>query len=306
MTKLEQVLSGWNFRKIAAGCLIALLIAAIGASAAAAIVFRDRISFAWQYSRASETAEKDDRSDLQNEIDRLASSSPDVADILILDSGNHVVYSAKKSQFGNGILTLAKGGEGNSYLVCDRFADVVFKYVRSRDFMFASVFNQDFGSIREEYENGSFYESGFSGKTIYLLSYIGEKSGGMKIYVISSPTSVPGGTLTLKICACIAMLFFMIFWVLLALWTYQDAAKAKLCPLCWGIIVLLTNIVGVIVYQIYKRGSAVCPACGASQNRMNRYCFNCGEKLAESCPQCGGPISKKDRFCPRCGKQIKS
>ena len=95
------------------------------------------------------------------------------------------------------------------------------------------------------------------------------------------------------------------YWVLIALWLYKDAAKCKLSPLYWGLIGLFTNIIGLIVYKIYKRSMAVCPACGAAQSAEHLYCTACGEQLGQRCESCGSKVNPKDSFCPHCGKQIK-
>ena len=231
-------------------------------------------------------------------------SSADVIDILILDGSNQVTYSARNSVFGSGSLTLVRAGQGSDYLLSDKDASVVFKSVKSKEFMLSSVFSQDFGSVREEYDNTCFYESGFSDRTVCLLSYLSGQDGSAKIYIITSPTSVPGGSLTLRVDACIAMLFFMIYWVLLALWVFRNAARSRLSPLFWGLIVLLTNIAGLLVYQLYKHGNAACPSCGASQSKSHLYCVNCGEPMGAKCPRCGAHVSAGDRFCPHCGSKL--
>ncbi|MDD4431661.1 MAG: zinc ribbon domain-containing protein [Bacteroidales bacterium] len=304
MSKLEALISKWKFKKIAITYIIVALIAAIGCATAAGIVYKERISFAWQYARVSESAEKSNASNLTAEIDKLAASSDDVIDILVLDSSNNVTYSAKNSEFGTGQFNLTRAGEDKNYLVSDTNDSVAFKYVKGEEFMLASVFNRNFGDIRDEYDEESFFETGYSNKTVYMLSFLGEKDSGNKIYIISDPTTVTGGALTLKIVTSAAMLLFMVYWVLLALWAFQNASKSKLYPLFWGIIVLLTNIAGVIVYLLYKRGNATCTECGASQSKSHIYCSSCGAKLGETCENCGAYISKRDVYCPNCGKKI--
>ncbi|MEA5038265.1 MAG: zinc ribbon domain-containing protein [Clostridiaceae bacterium] len=304
MIKLEKRISKWNFKKIAITFIIAAVITAIGCVAAAGFVYKDRIAFAWQYAHVSEAAEKQDATNLQTELDKLASSSSDVVDILMLDSSNNVVYSAKNSEFSAGQFNLSRAGANKEYLISDTDSNVVFKYVRDDEFMLNSVFNTDFGKIRDEYRDVSFFENDFGRKTVYILSFLGEKDSGSKIYIISSPTTVAGGVLTLKIVMTVAVLFFMIYWVLVALWAYQNAAKSKLYPVFWGIIVLLTNVVGIIVYLLYKRENAACSVCGASQSRQHLYCTSCGAKLGATCKNCGAHIGKKDLFCPNCGGKI--
>ncbi|MCH3973193.1 MAG: zinc ribbon domain-containing protein [Oscillospiraceae bacterium] len=304
MNRLVKLLSKWKFKRIAIIYVILLLAAAVGCAASLGIVFQGRISFAMQYANVSEAAEKSTSAELTAEINKLASSSSDVVDILVLNHKNDVTYSAKKSVFNQSTFNLTKSSADKNYLSSAQNPNVVFKYVKGEEFLFSSVFNKDFGSVRSEYKDDSFYENGFSDKTVYMLSYLGEKQSGNKVYIITSPTSVPGGTLALKITAAVAMLFFMIYWVLLALWAVQNAAKAKLYPLFWGIIVLLTNLAGVIVYQLYKRGNATCAHCGASQSKSHLYCTSCGEKMGDTCAHCGAHLSPRDRFCPRCGKEI--
>lgn len=303
MSKFEEKLLQWNFKKIAKIYIIAVVIAAVGCAAAAGIVFRNRIAFAWQYSRVNEAVEEHNTAILPEKAEKLAAASSDVVDILILDSSNHVLYSAKNSAFAQGQFNLTKSEEDQDYFVSDANPDVVFKYVKGDEFMLDSVFNTDFGIIRSQYDDDVFFERGFSNKTVYMLSYLREKNSGSKIYMINDPTSVAGGMPTLTIVATVAVLLFMIYWVLLALWACQNALRSKLYPLFWGVIVLLTNVAGVIVLLLYKRGNATCPVCGASQSKLHLYCTNCGAQLGVNCKSCGAHIGKKDLYCPNCGER---
>ena len=305
MEKFDNKISAWNFKKIAKTYLIALLIAVIACAAAAGVVFKDRLSFAWQYSRVSEATESTDTAKLKTEIDKLAAASGDVVDILILDDNNNVSYSAKNSQFSKGTFSLQKAGDDHDYLVSRTDDGVVFKYVKGDEFMLNSVFTHDYGEIRDEYDDESFFETGHAARTVYMLSFIGDRHSGNKVYIISSPTTVPGGAVTVRAIETIAMLFFMAYWVLLALWAYQNALKAKLSAPLWGIVVLLTNLAGVLVLVLYKRANASCPTCGASQSRDHLFCTSCGTKLGDTCPSCGALIGKNDDFCPNCGKSVK-
>ena len=72
MEKFDNKISAWNFKKIARTYLIALLIAVIACAAAAGVVFKDRLSFAWQYGRVEDATESNDTAKLKTEIDKLA------------------------------------------------------------------------------------------------------------------------------------------------------------------------------------------------------------------------------------------
>jgi len=301
MGKFNAMIEKLNFKKIAIAYIFIVTAVAVISAIAAGVIFKDRISFALQYSKLSEAAEKNTSRDLQTDINKLAAST-DVVDVLMLDASNKVTYSAKNSEFSKDSFDLKKTEEHSEYLINGKNNNAVFRYVKGDEFMLASVFNMDFGGIKDEYREENFFERDFSNKTVYMLSFIGEKNGG-KIYVISKPTSVAAGAVTLKAVALAAVICFMLYWVLLALWTYQNALKSKLYPLLWGIIVLFTNIAGVIVYLIYKKGNLTCTQCGASQNRLHRFCTNCGAKLGLTCKGCGAPMSQKDTYCPNCGRK---
>lgn len=305
MNRLEKILSKWNFKKITIIYIIALIIAGLGCTITVGVLFRQRLSFAYNYSRLEEYLEKDDTSALQDAIDKTANSSSDVVDILVLDADNKITYSAKNSDFASGSLLLKKAGEDKKYLVSSDHPDAIFQFVKNDEFMLNSILNKDFGKIRDDYDEDSFYDNSFSSKTVYMLSYIGNHKSDSKIYIINSPTSVAGGMTALKVSAAIAMLFACIYWVLIALWMYRDAAKSKLSPIYWGLIGLFTNLIGLIVYMIYKKNSTLCSVCGAAQNAGHLYCSYCGTQLGTRCENCGSKVGPKDSFCHHCGNKIK-
>lgn len=99
--------------------------------------------------------------------------------------------------------------------------------------MLNSVINKDFGEIRSDFDDDSAFENALTAKSVYMLSAV-KIHGGGKVYVVTVPTSVPGGMAAVKAYAALAMLFFCLYWVLAALWLYKDAAHAKLSPIYWG------------------------------------------------------------------------
>ena len=171
--------------------------------------------------------------------------------------------------------------------------------------MLNSIINKDFGEIRLDYDDDSAFDDELSNKVIYMLGRVNVHHSDSKAYVITVPTSVYGGMTALKITAALAMLFFCVYWVLIALWLYKDAAGCGLTPLYWGLIGLFTNIIGLIVYKIYKRGMAMCPACGTAQSADHLFCSACGVQLSTRCKSCGCKVGPKDSFCHHCGNKIK-
>ena len=225
--------------------------------------------------------------------------------VTLVDENQQILYSAKDSKFAAGPLTLTKVGDAKKYLASADYPDAVFLQVKGDEFMLNSIVSHDFGKIRSEYDDESAFENGLSAKTVYMLNRIQVRKAGGTAYVITRPTSVPGGETALKVTAALAMLLVCVYWVLVALWMYRDAARCKLSPLYWGLIGLFTNLIGLIVYKIYKHSATLCPACGAAQSAGHLYCSFCGAQLGARCANCGGKVGAKDSFCHHCGNKIK-
>jgi RNA polymerase subunit RPABC4/transcription elongation factor Spt4 len=158
--------------------------------------------------------------------------------------------------------------------------------------------------IKNSHDDETFFEDNFNSKKIYLLSYIANKAIGYKIYFISDVHPVQKGSLYIEIVGAVATLFFMLYWVLVALWVYQNAQKSKINAVLWGIITLFTNLAGLLIYLIYKQNNQTCFKCGAVQNKGNIYCIYCGTKLSNTCKKCSAIISEGDSFCNHCGNRI--
>lgn len=302
MNRLEKILSKWNFKKIIIRYLVLGVLAGLACAGAVGYIYKERLNFAIKYSQIEEAKSG---VDLKISAQKTANASSDVVDVLIIDSQDRVTYSAKKSEFSLSELKLTKAGSEKKYLVCDSHPNAAFKYVKSDEFMLNSIINKDFGKIRSDYESENIFENSLSSKTIYMLNVVKVHNSSNKVYVITVPTTVPGGMTALKTTAAVAMLFFCVYWALVALWLYKDAAKCRLSPLYWGLIGLFTNIIGLIVYKIYKRTMIICPSCDTAQNADSLYCSFCGKKLGSCCEKCGCKIAPKDNFCRRCGTAIK-
>ena len=291
MNRLEKMLSKWNFKKIAVWYLVLAVITGVLCGGTVGYLYRQRLKFAWQYARLEEAKTPEA---LRMAADKTAAASEDVVDILVVDENQQILYSAKDSKFAAGPLTLTKVGDAKKYLASADYPDAVFLQVKGDEFMLNSIVSHDFGKIRSEYDDESAFENGLSAKTVYMLNRVQVRKAGGTAYVITRPTSVPGGETALKVTAALAMLLVCVYWVLVALWMYRDAARCKLSPLYWGLIGLFTSLIGLIVYKIYKHSAALCPVCGAAQSAGHLYCANCG-----------GKVGAKDSFCHHCGNKIK-
>ena len=302
MNRLEKMLSKWNFKKIAVWYLVLAVITGVLCGGTVGYLYRQRLKFAWQYARLEEAKTPEA---LRMAADKTAAASEDVVDILVVDENQQILYSAKDSKFAAGPLTLTKVGDAKKYLASADYPEAVFLQVKGDEFMLNSIVSHDFGKIRSEYDDESAFENGLSAKTVYMLNRVQVRKAGGTAYVITRPTSVPGGETALKVTAALAMLLVCVYWVLVALWMYRDAARCKLSPLYWGLIGLFTNLIGLIVYKIYKHSATLCPACGAAQSAGPLYCSFCGAQLGARCANSGRKVGAKDSFCHHCGNKIK-
>ena len=95
MNRLQKMLEKWNFKKIAIVLVIVSLVVLISGAVTVGVIYRERISFAVKYSTLDNALKKGE-TELYKAVDDTASSSSDVVDILVLDSKNKVLHSAKK------------------------------------------------------------------------------------------------------------------------------------------------------------------------------------------------------------------
>ena len=304
MNGFNEFIGKRNFKKIFIIYVIAAVICGIACTAAVGYIFKDKISLAYRYEKAAESMKKESYGEkVKQNIEKLAASSNDICDVLVLDDRNSVVYSAKDSDFAKNRVFELKKSDGSRLLQSDKNSSAVFRFVKKDEFMLSSVLADGFKEIYDEYDEDSFYLDNVQNKNLYMISLLGRGADNTKAYVISKPSPVQYGMLSLKAAASILMFLFMIYWIIIALWVYQNAQRSKLSAPVWGIIVLFTNLAGVLVYLIYKHVNGVCVFCGAVQPRENTFCTACGNKIGKVCAKCGHSIKMTDNYCPKCGSK---
>jgi RNA polymerase subunit RPABC4/transcription elongation factor Spt4 len=111
--------------------------------------------------------------------------------------------------------------------------------------------------------------------------------------------------------------------IVLAIWVGIDAQRKGQNGVLWGLLVLFTSVIGLIVYLLVspmvssrslgaaRNGptapppppGAVCPSCHAQVQSDFRVCPHCGASLAR-CRQCDRPIRSDWKVCPYCGAAL--
>ena len=308
MNRFDAAIKKFNFRKAVTVYLVLAILAGILSAGFLVYTFRDRLALVQGYRKVSEQAGgvKNGYAGLKPELNQLAVSSPDLVDILILDGQNRILFAAKHSDLSKeGFLNLVAEPDGqNRYFTDAMNPNVHFRLLESDKLKISKELLGIDEEAEREMQDRSFYKKQDRQQKNYLLSYLMDEPGGYKIYFISSVQPVPRGEFYLKAAAALAVLFFMIYWVLLALWVYVQALKARMDAAVWGIATLFTNLAGWFIFLLYRQSRRICCRCGAVQNKGSVYCTCCGAKLGKICPRCHMSGDEDDCYCKHCGSPL--
>ena len=305
MGMIENIINKLDFKKsIKLYIGFSLLILIICASTIG-YISRDKIYMAIDYMKISETFKKEGITDkVKSQLNKLASDSKDINNVIVLDKDNNILYKANNSLIeDNKKLQLTPYEMDSKYLKDDINKDVLYKVVKEENIILNKDYILNNKSVRLDMDEEFSYERDFASKDIYLLNYLSDRSTQSKILIIRTVNPIPYAERLIEITGALLALILGVYWIGLALWAYQDANKKRLNPSLWGLLILITNLVGLIVYLIYKQNSIACYKCGSLQSRYNSYCSNCGTKTNESCNNCNAIINKNDNYCSKCGNK---
>jgi len=310
MKKLESLIRGINFKKVVIVYLIAAIIAVVVSASVLGYVFSDKIRFMVDYNALCEQLDENtDAMAMQSSLVDFAKKNNDVVDVLILDAANKIIFSAKDSDVAKaGSLSLEslehdKQWEGGKKFMSDPAnPGVVYRLVKNEWLPISmGTVVKDFDS-HEEHDDEYFFSAN-SAKKIYSLTYVRSEKDSNKTYFIFDISPVANGAIYVKAVAALAMLFFMLYWVLLALYVYADAVRSRLNGIAWGLLTLFTNLFGLIIFKICKQNGKTCFKCKTVQAKGNLYCTECGVKIGASCSKCDNLINEYDKYCSVCGKE---
>lgn len=102
----------------------------------------------------------------------------------------------------------------------------------------------------------------------------------------------------------VAIASFVSFWLILPIWIFIDAKKKNYKPALWGILTLLTNVIGLIIYILTRREASTCHSCGEILDDKHIFCPYCGTPNRNICTACNRIIEKGWTVCPYCGRKI--
>jgi len=110
----------------------------------------------------------------------------------------------------------------------------------------------------------------------------------------------------------------LILWIVVIIWVYRDAERRGMNGLLWGLLVLIGNLIGLLIYLIVRTDTVAisgvsqstqttqpCPNCQKPVGLNFAYCPHCGTKLRGGCcPKCEEPVETNWKVCPHCGEKL--
>ncbi|HEY3366836.1 MAG TPA: zinc ribbon domain-containing protein [Symbiobacteriaceae bacterium] len=125
----------------------------------------------------------------------------------------------------------------------------------------------------------------------------------LAVLLIATPPRTVSALLVLAgVSGAVGMAGFALYWLSVAWWVFADARRHGSRAFAWGVLALLTNVVGAVVYLIVRKERVNCPACGVPVERSFSHCPQCGQQLKYACAQCGTPMKDGWQYCAKCGQ----
>lgn len=306
MKKLEILLNKLDFKKAVKIYISASIILLLLCALSIAYVSKDKIYMALDYGKVSENFEKNGLTEtVKAQLNKLASDSKDIVNIIAADKNNNITYKLNSDIVGNNNkFTLMPYETNKGYLQDNINKDIIYKVVKNENVILSKDYIKSHDKIISDIDDDFYYQQDFDSQKVNLMNYLVSRHTQDRVYIIRTASQIPYAESLLKITGLIAGLLFMIYWIGLALWVYRDADRKNNNPALWGLMVLITNIIGLIIYTMYKQNNRICDNCGSIQDKDNVFCTNCGTQINKVCSNCHSIIGKKDHYCSKCGEKI--
>lgn len=282
---MNKYIENIKFKKVIIAYIIILILSLVGTSTFIGVKYQDKIKLLYNYHQLSEVVGKENTSKIKNKLTKL-SSNKEVVDTIIINN-NSIIYTSNNIYNNN----LEKILGTKKYYQDEN--NNIYKLDNKKDFILDLFMLED----KEDYQDNFQIN-----KVDYTMTYLNNNTN--KIIIITKISPIPHSELYIKISLSILLLLFMIYWIIVTLMIYQNAMKLKLNAYLWGLITLLTNVLGVLIYLFYIRNRITCNKCHTSNTKDSIYCISCGNKINISCKKCHTVISKKDKYCKSCGEKI--
>ena len=127
--------------------------------------------------------------------------------------------------------------------------------------------------------------------------------GSLAGYSIGTVSAVSLGTRTLLLVMGLVLLALVAgYWLLVAVWLYQQAVRSDMNGVLWLLLGLVGNLAAAALFFASRHFLyAACDNCGGWSPKDAGYCRHCGAAMGSSCPVCGEPLRRNDCYCSHCG-----
>jgi hypothetical protein len=103
----------------------------------------------------------------------------------------------------------------------------------------------------------------------------------------------------------LSKLGFLLLFIGPALGVIIDARRRRLPSLLWGLFVLPTSALGMLIYSLVNRDiGPVCPECGERVSARFVVCPYCQTELKGTCATCGQVVGLNWHYCPSCSTEL--
>jgi RNA polymerase subunit RPABC4/transcription elongation factor Spt4 len=307
VNRFDEILSSINFKKAARIFVLLSVIILVICGAAVSYAMRDKLKMALDYNKVSESFRRNGNNNtLQSELLKLSSDSSDIVNCIVVDKNNSVIYKLNDNLVkGSDKFALTTLEANKKYLHDNINKDVVYRAASEENIILTKDYLKNHEQIVSDIDENLYFEKDLENKNVDLLNYLVNRDTKEKLYIMRTVPSMPIAESLVKTIGIIIGLIFIIYWIGVALWVYKDANQRKVNSALWGSIVLVTNIVGVIVYTMYKQTNKVCYRCGAIQSKDNIFCGSCGAQINERCDECSSIVGKNQNYCNSCGHKLR-
>ncbi|MGE5474377.1 MAG: zinc ribbon domain-containing protein [Ignavibacteriales bacterium] len=240
-------------------------------------------------------------------ISSFMKNYPRTKNIIICDDKGSIIYKANdKIIKGRNTFNLSKDEQHPSMFSMDR-GQQRFMPMPEREF-FSLIPSANSGANKGKDNNFNRrdfkdkFNDGRKGNPDFINTF-DIPGKGMKINYISGRFEENNMIDMFFISHQILRLLILIFWVLLAVWVYEDSKKRGLQQIFWGIVTLFTGLAGLIIYLLVRHRLHFCNECKVKVDEQSSFCQECGSILKTKCSECGSMMNLNWNYCTTCGKK---
>lgn len=157
-------------------------------------------------------------------------------------------------------------------------------------------------AIHRYFEDRAFYTLDVAGKTV-IQGVRGLVT--MELFGSEPPAIRTGWSTVARLLQRLSQLGLLFLLLAPPIWVFLDARRKRLPAGLWGLFVLPTSLLGILVYALANREAGPsCPECGERVSPRYAACPYCRTELKGTCPTCGQTVGLNWHYCPSCSTEL--